>query len=87
MKNRTLVKRGSPTDHKGSVTLGFRPSHKEKFCCPHCRNWAYLTNEGRWFTHRMPPKNYGYNMPNRAGPVCKMSGRAARQSKQEENAK
>jgi hypothetical protein len=77
------AKRGDTTDSSGAVTLGFRPSHKPKFCCPHCHNWTYHTDAGRWFKHRMPPMNAGYNMPDRAGPVCKLSGSAAQSAPNE----
>lgn len=77
MKNRNPIKRGSVTNDEGRVTLGFRPSHQPRFSCPACGNQTYHTKAGNWFRHRMPPMNLGYQMPNVAGPVCKMSGMSA----------
>lgn len=42
-----------------------------------CGSTTYITKAGYWYKHRMPPKNYGFNMPNRAGPICTLSGRPA----------
>lgn len=47
---------------------------KSPVYCPKCGQPTHITKAGKWYRHRMPPKNYGYNMPLRAGPICKASG-------------
>ena len=48
---------------------------KKSRTCPACGTAAYVTKDGNWYRHRMPPKCFGFNLPLLAGPICKASGK------------
>ncbi len=65
----------SQRDIQRSVRKDMGHVFKPTLTCPGCGSTTRLTNAGFLHRHRMPPMNFGYNMPSRAGPVCAWSGR------------
>lgn len=56
------------------ISRGFNPNRRKPRTCPKCYATTYVTKDSRWYRHRKPSMNFGYDMPNVKGPICSASG-------------